>query len=256
MPLISYSSNFSISSDLSISVDEIRKTYLHGISLKNRSGQEIQDWVIEDLIKLATEDLENSLSIKLCIQLYNENISLFGDDIASASLIRFSLPVVCVKSIKAKYGQFEMFELNNESITFKKSSDSMNVSRNVHIVPTGNFYLTHNAIQVGFYRSGNLPNYWDVTYVTGWKNPPRVLVDVIAKMVCINILPIASDAYLPYPGATSQSISLDGLSQSVSTTNSASSGLFGARIKQYIDELTQTYPRLRDRFLGVNFTTL
>lgn len=256
MPTLTYQSEFSISTDLPLTANEIRTGYLFGISLKNRSGQIITDQVIEDFIRLAVEDLEHTLSIKLAIQKYNENLSLFGDDLMTASLIRASLPVACVVSIKGKYGETQLFELNPESITIKKSSDQMNISRNIHIVPNGNFYLTHNSIPMGFYRSGNVPNYWDLTYVTGWKIPPRVLVDAIAKLVCVNLLPIVSDASLPYPGATSQSVSLDGLSQSVSTTNSAQAGVFGARVSQYRDELTKILPSLRDRFLGINFTVV
>lgn len=78
-----------------------------------------------------------------------------------------------------------------------------------------------------------------IDYETGYENANRVpfeLRDVIAKYAAIKSLNIIGDAILP--GFSSQSISLDGLSESFSSTQSATSAYFGARIKTYTDEVT------------------
>ena len=54
-------------------------------------------------------------------------------------------------------------------------------------------------------------------------------------------------------GVASQSLGLDGLTQSVTTTASATSAGYGARIIQYTKELQQTIERLRSKYRRMNF---
>lgn len=75
-------------------------------------------------------------------------------------------------------------------------------------------------------------------YETGFESSaflPKDLRGVIGKWVTIQVLNILGDAHLP--GVASSSISLDGLSESRSTTKSAQAGMYGARVKQYLDDI-------------------
>jgi hypothetical protein len=83
----------------------------------------------------------------------------------------------------------------------------------------------------------NLPQMIYVDYETGYpaNEIPKDIRNVIAKMASVDILGIAGDAILA--GVASQSTSIDGLSESMSTTASATNATYGARILQYKDEI-------------------
>ena len=73
------------------------------------------------------------------------------------------------------------------------------------------------------------PNYWHAKYLTGFKKIPNDLLNVLGMLASINVLNIAGDIILG-AGIASYSLSLDGLSQSISSTSSATNSGYGARI--------------------------
>lgn len=80
----------------------------------------------------------------------------------------------------------------------------------------------------------------EVDYETGFENAasiPDDLRDVIGKWAACKMLNIIGDGILP--GFSSQSVSLDGLSESFSSTQSATNAYFGARINQYNKEIAE-----------------
>lgn len=85
--------------------------------------------------------------------------------------------------------------------------------------------------------NSNLPQMFYIDYVTGYAQNklPKDIGEIIAKIASMNILGIAGDALLA--GVASLSTSIDGLSESFSTTASATSATYGAHIKQYQDEV-------------------
>ena len=79
-----------------------------------------------------------------------------------------------------------------------------------------------------------MPSLWEVDYTAGMdvEDIPRIIVEAIMKYAAIEVLIIASDLVRPI-GVTSESISLDGGSQSMSYSQPA----FDARIKKYMGDL-------------------
>ena len=84
-------------------------------------------------------------------------------------------------------------------------------------------------------------------YVTGWDEIPADLLNFIAKAAALNVLAVIGDV-LYGVGMSSVSISLDGVSQNTPLTRSAQGGLFGGRIKLYLDELNQQLPNLKNQY--------
>jgi hypothetical protein len=78
--------------------------------------------------------------------------------------------------------------------------------------------------------------------------------DNVARFAAIMALDVAGDAFLP--GVSSYSVSLDGLSESLSQTSSPSFAAFGARRKIYADEITEWIKSKRDKLKGLRFTVL
>lgn len=83
----------------------------------------------------------------------------------------------------------------------------------------------------------NLPHMFHVDYIAGYGayQIPEDIRNVVAKMAAIDALGIAGDAVLA--GVASLSTSMDGLSESYSTTASATNATYGAHILQYQKEI-------------------
>jgi len=96
------------------------------------------------------------------------------------------------------------------------------------------------------------PGAFEFDYETGYENAdfvPEGLRSAIGKYATIKALAVIGDGLLA--GFSSQSVSLDGLSESFSSTQSATSAYFGARIKQYQDEIKDFLSRNRYKYAPI-----
>jgi hypothetical protein len=101
-------------------------------------------------------------------------------------------------------------------------------------------------------NSAHYPGAFEFDYETGYKTAefvPDGLRGTIGKYAAIKALAVVGDGLLA--GFSSQSVSLDGLSESFSSTQSATSAYFGARIKQYSDEITAWLNKNRYKYSPV-----
>jgi hypothetical protein len=102
--------------------------------------------------------------------------------------------------------------------------------------------------------NSQLPQMWYVDYEAGFPlhEVPNDVRNVIAKMSAIDTLGIAGDAVLA--GVASLSTSIDGLSESFSTTASATSATYGAHQKQLQDEVDNFFKKGSARSVYRGFT--
>jgi hypothetical protein len=98
------------------------------------------------------------------------------------------------------------------------------------------------AVQQAVYPYGedqfNNQMFYSIDYVAGFENSDKVPADLRAamgKMCAIEMLNIIGDGLMS--GFSSSSLSMDGVSESFSSTQSATSAYYGARIQQYNKEL-------------------
>jgi hypothetical protein len=75
--------------------------------------------------------------------------------------------------------------------------------------------------------------------------------DIIGMKAAMGPLNIAGDL-IAGAGIASKSISLDGLSQSISTTSSATNAGYGSRIIQYTKQIDGMMEGMRERYQGIN----
>jgi hypothetical protein len=93
------------------------------------------------------------------------------------------------------------------------------------------------------------PGGLEFDYTTGWESAefvPDDLRDVIGKLACIQALDTIGDGILA--GFSSMSVSLDGLSESFSSTQSATSGYFGPRQQSFKADIKQWLERNRYKY--------
>lgn len=260
---LSLNTSFKKNNSLCITPKQLRENYLFGVSLTDRDGNKLKDSVIETYILQAQEDLEKDLSIKLLRQSIVERKSFFRDDWINWGHIKTTWPIVCPMTIKGFYADKKIVDYPNEWLSVNRISEDV-FGRTLYIVPmigisySSLVYSQFSSHYVSFWgnlRTNMMPNYWEIEYVTGFdrKRIPNDLVSCLGKIICLKLLPVLSDSSYKIPGAGSTSLSLDGLSQSISNFGNGQSGVYGARVKQYSEELKSDLPKLRDYYKGIVF---
>jgi hypothetical protein len=122
----------------------------------------------------------------------------------------------------------------------------------VAIVPDGSapwVIPTTFRTPVGFPKV--TPGAIKIDYVAGFPlgRVPENIRDIIGKEAISGFLNLAGDL-VGGAAIASQSMSMDGLSQSVNTTSSPTMGGFGARLIQYNNELKRDYPLVQALYKG------
>jgi len=261
MPTLNFSVKYKVNEFKVWTSSEIKKLYLYGLNLE-KEGRELPDEVVENFISSSTEMVEKYLQIKLRKQVIVENKDFIGTDWDSWSIIKASYPIVCPVQLIGYLGTTKQVTYPSTWLSSKKNSDGQTYSRILNLVPNTNSQsaemivfsgIMPNLRTYGDYRS--IPNYWQLKYITGFDKVPEDIRNVIGKFAAINVLALAGDFLQKTPGQSSGSISLDGLSQSTSTFASSTGSIFGARIKQYSDELEKELKRLQDYYTAIPMTT-
>lgn len=99
---------------------------------------------------------------------------------------------------------------------------------------------------------GVFPGLFHVEYRTGWADFSQIPGDImqaIGLIASLNALNVAGDL-VAGAGLASKSVSIGGLSQSISTTNSSTNAGYGARLIQYEKELKRLLPQIKNAFHG------
>jgi len=95
-----------------------------------------------------------------------------------------------------------------------------------------------------------LPNFWHYSAMAGLREVDPILLEVVGKKAAIDALTVAGQAFRG--GYSSQSISRDGVSESVSYTASAIYGIYSATIEEYSKFLNREIKQLKGRYRGMN----
>jgi hypothetical protein len=241
--------------DLLIDADFLKNVFLFGVSLKDDDGNDMSDYLIEFYIRSAQMWLERELQIAIQpTTITSETHDYVIQDYTSFGLLKLNyLPVRRVSRIAMK------FPTNDDSIEFNPKWFKVD-SRNgmVNLIPTvgsissllmgqgGSFLpLLYNSML-------SVPAIIEVDYEAGFVKGkvPSDILEIIAMKAAIGPLNIAGDL-IAGAGIASSSISLDGLSQSVGTTSSATNAGYGARILQYEKQIKNLLPKLAATYRGI-----
>ena len=93
-----------------------------------------------------------------------------------------------------------------------------------------------------------IPNFWHYNLLAGLRDCPGDVLELIGRHAAIPILTAAGAAFRG--GYSSQSISRDGVSESVSYTSSAIYGIYSASIEDYRNWIREHLPAIRSRYRG------
>lgn len=240
--------------DLIISVQELKDVYLYGLDLTDDAGNEYPDIMFEWSINFAIAWLEKQLDIKVTPTRFVENYDYFRADYINWVTIKLrQSPIISVASVKVIWpsGQ-EVIDFNEEWIKVRADAGQVN------IIPAAGtlsqVLFTAGGSFLPLLASGRdwIPDLFEVDYMAGFAagELPMDLRELIGKKASYGPLNVAGDL-LGGAGIASQSIGIDGLSQSFSTTSSATNAGYGARLLQYTNEIKQQIPILKRYYKGI-----
>lgn len=236
-----------------ISVEEVKTNYLFGLDLTDDEGNEFPDSMYEFFIKSAVSWLEHKFDIPITPTSYEEDHDFYRQEYRKHMRLQLDhYPVISIEEIKMHLPP------DQDIITFDSSWIKLFKEHGeVHIIPgTGSasvLYLGQGTAWSPFGYRGNdmLPGVFQTKYTAGFPigQVPAVIRDLVGKTASFGPLNIAGDL-LGGAGIASQSISLDGLSQSFNTTSSATNAGYGARLLQYQKEIKIQMADIRRYYKG------
>lgn len=263
MPSITLNSSYKKNTGLIISPQELLTLYFYGIDIKSKDGTSISPQTIETYIEAAQNEIEIYFNIKLFPKLITETKNYYRDDYENGfPFVSTSLPVNTPYSFTGKINTVDQIRYPKEWITNKQGNDRTIIPYcRISIVPNGSVVnadadviYTGVSSYYGLRSYPQVPDYWTVQYDTGFDpfDFPKDILNMIGMMASIPLLGIAGDLILG-AGIASQSISLDGLSQSVNSISSATNSGYGARIVEYRKTLKETINRIKGSYRGQGF---
>lgn len=251
---------------LALSVAEIWSLYLFGIKIEGGEGTSFSDENMRFYIESAQRDVENWFNLRFMKQLVDQTLSYYRSDYwQQFPILQTNYPVRVPLSMIGMLNKMEQI-IYPQGWLFCEYDTAMNQGkRRISVVPTGSSTTQGNAeviltgitSQIGTQRYENIPDYWRIQYITGWDidDMPMDLLNIVGMLASVPILDIAGDLILG-AGIASQSLGIDGLSQSISSTSSATNSGYGARILSYQKQIDEIKGRLRLVYDEVKFRVL
>lgn len=237
-----------------ISIDELKDIYLFGLDLTDDTGTPFTDAMYEHYIASAVRTLEVKLDIPILpLTVTEETHDYYREDFRHWMYIFLKeYPVISVTEMKLVYPTGnEILDIDLNDIRLRNESGQLQVVPSVG----SNYSYVFTSFPMGtipYYWLGirNIPDFFRISYTAGLDPVPANIKDLVGKIASFGPLNIAGDL-LGGAGIASQTISIDGLSQTFNTTSSATNAGYGARLIQYSKELRDVIPELRRYYKGL-----
>ncbi len=249
-----------------VTPDDIRFTYLWGTDLKAANGQAYTDEQIRYFIRSSMEAIGRELDITIVRKKVrcnarerglvknvdydvSEDLYRFNyDKIARYGLIKTRLrPIISVEKV-AVIGRLGVDKDITDSVVVDYEKGELKLLRRP-VKPSSTSRGLYQAI--GMYGTETFTPFlfYQIDYEAGYETAgdiPMDLREIVAKHAAVGMLNIIGDGLMS--GFSSSSLSMDGLSESFSSTQSATSAYFGARIKEYKDDINNFIKNNKRKF--------
>lgn len=243
-----------------MTVSDLKDLYLFGVDLTNDAGQPFPDLLFEWGIRWAIAWVERKLDIRIRPTVFvDEKYDYYVNDYLAWTIINLrESPVISVEKVKVMWpAQQVVIDFPPDWIQLRQDAGQVNIvpssgSLSQMLLTAGGSFLPLIASGRGF-----VPNMLSVDYTAGFPEGqvPMDLRDLIGKLASFGPLNIAGDL-IAGAGIASKSISIDGLSQSVNTTSSATNAGYGSRLIQYSKEIKEVIPTLQRYYKRIDLAPL
>ncbi len=239
-----------------MSVAEVKEIYLFGVDLTKDDGEAYPHTMFEFYIKSAVSWLEHKLDIPIRPTPYDERYDYFRQDYEQyISLYLDHYPVISIEAAQMIMpNEQTAFDFPTEWVHVKKQWGHLNIIPGVGSI--GSVLLgASGAFLPWLTRADYLPDVFRVAYLAGFAcgAVPDAIRDLVGKLASLGPLNIAGDLIVG-AGIATQSISLDGVSQTIGTTSSATNAGYGARIIQYQREIKEALSTLQRYYKGIRLS--
>lgn len=255
MAQLTFNIKYRKNTGLVISVAELWELFLYGIKIQGGEGSNFSDESMRFYLVAAQREIENYYNLKFIKQLADQTITYYRTDYwQTFPILQTNYPVREPLSMIGMLNKMEQIVYPQGWLFCEYDTLMGQGKRRISVVPTGSstrgnaeIILTGITSQVGMQRFNMIPDYWRIQYITGWDidQMPMDLINVVGMVASFGPLGIAGDLILGSAGIASQSLSIDGLSQNISTTASATNAGYGARLIQYEKQIKETTGRLK-----------
>lgn len=245
------------------SSSEFKTLFLKNLPLVDQFGNQISDDDIDFWIQSSQKEIEDILDLKFNKQCFSDNKDYTFDDWTQWGFFQTTYPAIQGLSLQGFLNTTLQVDYPIDWLVTKKTSDGELYQRTINLVPvqgsanslTNNVVFAGVAPYIGYFGRKDVPLYWTAQYLTGFDKIPETLMRLTMLKTAINILPLISFNVIK-PGVASQSLGIDGLSQSKTSTANASKLSLGALIDSY----TMQYDKLKDvavkKYCGIAFGVL
>lgn len=243
-----------INNELVVSVKDLKTNYLFGVSFQDDDGNEMPDSLFEFYIRAATQWVESELEIYLrLVEVVDEAHDFYYTDYFTLQVCKlFCKPIRKLTKLTLE------FPIATNSIEFDPEWFRVEwASGMVSLLPTQGSLSKILMGAGGAWLPGiggydHLPFVFRASYEAGFEvgKIPTDILEAVCMMAAMGPLNIAGDL-LGGAGIASKTLSIDGLSESISTTSSPENAGYGARIIQYKKQLDERMRILRTRYRGI-----
>lgn len=234
-----------------MTVDDLKAIYLTGIDLTDDAGNPYPDIMFDFAIRAAIGWLETELSdIEIRPTTHIEKHDYDYRQFQNWGHIQLEhYPVISVTSYKLDWPSLSApYEFPSEWIRFRAEEGRVN------LVPTSGTIAQALALQpyMVTHSLAIVPDAIEVTYQSGFAvgAVPTDMRAMIGMRASYPILNTAGDL-IAGAGIASTSIGIDGLSQSINTTSSATNSGYGARLVQYSREIKEQMRKLKLKYMNI-----
>ena len=245
-----------------VSVQKIKKNYLFGIDLSDSQGNPLPEELFVHYMNSAVDYLANLLDITIGeTEFTGERHDYFRKDYQNWGFIQLQHnPVREVKGLRLTYGNRPSVEIPLDWIQLDKLTGQITLFPSAG--SSNSLIIGQTGMLFGFQSQWDYaPQLWEVDYVAGIDEddpsmPTDLLSEAIYKRAACGILNVWGDLIIG-AGIANQSVSIDGVSQSIGTTQSAMYGGASARVNEYTNDLNDhLLPVLRQKFGGVRMVVV
>lgn len=225
-----------------IDVKTLLSDYLTGLNITDPStGKPLPTATYQRYINNAISMIEHYLDISITpVTDYYENIDYRFNDYMEWGYLQLSnYPVIKIKSLKMTYYK----DAQGQSVAVQEIPEAWirldRYSGIIRLIPNTRFpsrlRIDNNGLFFPeLFRAQMIPHMWEIEYDYGFCDGgvPTLVNQAIGMAAALTALTVGGNLVLG-AGIASSSISLDGLSQSINTTQSAENSSFSATIKEY-----------------------
>lgn len=252
-----------------VTPDDIRFTYLWGTDFKATNGQPFTDEQIRFFIESSAAEVGRMLNIQIRKQRIRSNAEARGLKKGEDYDIEES-PYDFRYSRISRYGYIQTLRKPvsrlHKLTLLSRFSESRNLTSRVILDrPKGVIKLLERPVKptetakgiqtaIGMYGAQTMEAhlFYAIDYDAGYENSdeiPEDLRQIIGKHCAVSMLNIIGDGLMS--GFSSSSLSMDGISESFSSTQSATSAYFGARIKEYKEDIDNYVKANKNKFANL-----